>query len=81
MSSLRCNLLRRAFGVSDRIVADVKVPYVGFERADDSDAALRLRIPTKDGFTNPKCIATIYVTDKISCDDRPDRGYNWFSGS
>jgi DMSO/TMAO reductase YedYZ molybdopterin-dependent catalytic subunit len=41
---------------------------------------LKIRIPTKLGFKNPKWVTALYVTN-----DRPrgfwsDRGYNWFSG-
>jgi DMSO/TMAO reductase YedYZ molybdopterin-dependent catalytic subunit len=42
---------------------------------------LRLRIPTKLGFKNPKFIAAIYVTNTNPGGYWADQGYNWFSGS
>ncbi|MBI1309460.1 MAG: molybdopterin-dependent oxidoreductase [Proteobacteria bacterium] len=41
---------------------------------------LRLRIPTKLGFKNPKHIASLYVTNSYPGGYWEDQGYNWFSG-
>ena len=42
---------------------------------------LKLRIPTKLGFTNPKYIAALFVTNTDSGGYWENQGYNWFSGS
>jgi DMSO/TMAO reductase YedYZ molybdopterin-dependent catalytic subunit len=42
---------------------------------------MKVRIPTKLGFKNPKHVMAIYVTDKDLGGYWEDRGYNWFSGS
>lgn len=42
---------------------------------------MKLRVPTKLGFKNPKHIAEIYVTDDYPGGYWEDQGYNWFSGS
>ena len=44
-------------------------------------APLRLRIPTKLGFKNPKYISAISVTNDNPGGYWEDQGYNWFSGS
>jgi len=44
-------------------------------------APLRLRIPTKLGFKNPKYISTITVTNEYPGGYWEDQGYDWFSGS
>jgi DMSO/TMAO reductase YedYZ molybdopterin-dependent catalytic subunit len=44
-------------------------------------APVRLRIPTKLGFKNPKNIAAITVTNDYPGGYWEDQGYNWFSGS
>ena len=43
-------------------------------------APLRLRIPTKLGFKNPKYIASMTVTNDYPGGYWEDQGYNWFSG-
>jgi DMSO/TMAO reductase YedYZ molybdopterin-dependent catalytic subunit len=43
-------------------------------------APLRLRIPTKLGFKNPKYIASMSVTNDYPGGYWEDQGYNWFSG-
>ena len=43
-------------------------------------APLRLRIPTKLGFKNPKYIASMAVTNDYPGGYWEDRGYDWFSG-
>ena len=50
--------------------ADVKYGY-----------PLRLRIPTKLGFKNPKFIHEIFVSNDYPGGYWEDKGYNWFSGS
>jgi DMSO/TMAO reductase YedYZ molybdopterin-dependent catalytic subunit len=42
---------------------------------------LKLRVPTKLGFKNPKHIAAIFVTNEYPGGYWEDQGYNWFSGS
>ena len=41
---------------------------------------LRLKIPIKLGYKNPKHITAIYVTNTFSGGYWEDRGYNWFAG-
>ena len=41
---------------------------------------MKLRIPTKLGFKNPKHIAAIFVTNDYPGGYWEDQGYNWFSG-
>lgn len=42
---------------------------------------MRLRMPTKLGFKNPKHIAALFVTNDYPGGYWEDKGYNWFSGS
>jgi DMSO/TMAO reductase YedYZ molybdopterin-dependent catalytic subunit len=42
---------------------------------------VRLRIPTKLGFKNPKSLIALGVTNVYSGGYWEDQGYNWFSGS
>jgi DMSO/TMAO reductase YedYZ molybdopterin-dependent catalytic subunit len=42
---------------------------------------LKLRVPTKLGFKNPKHIAAMFVTNTYPGGYWEDQGYNWFSGS
>ncbi len=42
---------------------------------------MKLRIPTKLGFKNPKHIKAIFVTNTYPGGYWEDQGYNWFSGS
>jgi DMSO/TMAO reductase YedYZ molybdopterin-dependent catalytic subunit len=42
---------------------------------------LKLRVPTKLGFKNPKHIAALFVTNDYPGGYWEDQGYNWFSGS
>jgi DMSO/TMAO reductase YedYZ molybdopterin-dependent catalytic subunit len=42
---------------------------------------LRLRIPTKLGFKNPKSLIALGVTNTYPGGYWEDQGYNWFSGS
>jgi DMSO/TMAO reductase YedYZ molybdopterin-dependent catalytic subunit len=41
---------------------------------------LKIRIPTKLGFKNPKWVTAMYVTNTEPRGFWTDRGYNWFSG-
>jgi hypothetical protein len=41
---------------------------------------LKIRIPTKLGFKNPKWVTAMYVTNMEPRGFWSDRGYNWFSG-
>lgn len=42
---------------------------------------MKLRIPTKLGYKNPKHIQTIFVTNTYPGGYWEDQGYNWFGGS
>jgi len=42
---------------------------------------MKLRMPTKLGFKNPKHITAIFVTNDYPGGYWEDQGYNWFSGS
>jgi DMSO/TMAO reductase YedYZ molybdopterin-dependent catalytic subunit len=42
---------------------------------------IKVRIPTKLGFKNPKHIAAIFVTNEYPGGYWEDKGYNWYSGS
>jgi DMSO/TMAO reductase YedYZ molybdopterin-dependent catalytic subunit len=42
---------------------------------------MKLRIPTKLGFKNPKHVMAMYVTNTNPGGYWEDKGYNWFSGS
>jgi len=44
-------------------------------------APVRLRIPTKLGFKNPKSVVQLAVTNIYPGGYWEDQGYNWFSGS
>ena len=41
---------------------------------------LKVRVPTKLGFKNPKHVVAIYVTNENPGGYWEDQGYNWFSG-
>jgi DMSO/TMAO reductase YedYZ molybdopterin-dependent catalytic subunit len=58
-----------AFRYADQILP----PRYGFP--------MKLRIPTKLGFKNPKHIRAIFVTNMYPGGYWEDNGYNWFSGS
>jgi DMSO/TMAO reductase YedYZ molybdopterin-dependent catalytic subunit len=58
-----------AFRFADQILP----PKYGFP--------MKLRMPTKLGFKNPKHIASIFVTNTYPGGYWEDQGYNWFSGS
>ena len=42
---------------------------------------LKLRVPTKLGYKNPKYISEIFVTNVNPGGYWEDQGYNWFGGS
>ena len=42
---------------------------------------MKLRIPTKLGFKNPKHVMAMFVTNENPGGYWEDKGYNWFSGS
>jgi len=42
---------------------------------------MRIRIPTKLGFKNPKLVTAMFVTNEYPGGYWEDKGYNWFSGS
>ena len=42
---------------------------------------MKLRMPTKLGFKNPKHIVAMFVTNTYPGGYWEDKGYNWFSGS
>ena len=42
---------------------------------------MKLRMPTKLGFKNPKHITALYVTNTYPGGYWEDQGYNWYSGS
>jgi DMSO/TMAO reductase YedYZ molybdopterin-dependent catalytic subunit len=42
---------------------------------------MKLRVPTKLGFKNPKHIMALFVTNTYPGGYWEDQGYNWFSGS
>ena len=42
---------------------------------------MKLRVPTKLGFKNPKHIVALFVTNENPGGYWEDKGYNWFSGS
>ncbi len=56
------------FKISDEVLA----PRYGYP--------LKLRIPTKLGFKNPKWITAMFVTNRFPGGFWEDRGYNWFGG-
>jgi DMSO/TMAO reductase YedYZ molybdopterin-dependent catalytic subunit len=42
---------------------------------------MKLRMPTKLGYKNPKYITALYVTNRYPGGYWEDQGYNWFGGS
>jgi DMSO/TMAO reductase YedYZ molybdopterin-dependent catalytic subunit len=42
---------------------------------------MKIRIPTKLGFKNPKLVTAMFVTNEYPGGYWEDKGYNWFSGS
>jgi DMSO/TMAO reductase YedYZ molybdopterin-dependent catalytic subunit len=56
-----------------RFADEILPPKYGFP--------MKLRIPTKLGFKNPKHIMSMFVTNEYPGGYWEDQGYNWFSGS
>lgn len=42
---------------------------------------MKLRMPTKLGYKNPKHIQAIFVSNTFNRGYWEDQGYNWFGGS
>ena len=42
---------------------------------------MKVRVPTKLGFKNPKFVRAVFVTNEYPGGFWEDQGYNWFSGS
>ena len=55
--------------------------FLGAPLTPPFGAPVRLRIPTKLGFKNPKSIVQLAVTNIYPGGYWADQGYNWFSGS
>jgi DMSO/TMAO reductase YedYZ molybdopterin-dependent catalytic subunit len=55
--------------------------FLGAPLTPPFGAPVRLRIPTKLGFKNPKSVTQIAVTNVYPGGYWEDQGYNWFSGS
>lgn len=55
--------------------------FLGAPLTPPFGAPVRLRIPTKLGFKNPKSVTQIAVTNIYPGGYWEDQGYNWFSGS
>jgi DMSO/TMAO reductase YedYZ molybdopterin-dependent catalytic subunit len=55
--------------------------FLGQPLTPEFGAPVRLRIPTKLGFKNPKSIVQLAVTNIYPGGYWEDQGYNWFSGS
>lgn len=55
--------------------------YDGAELPPKYGYPMKLRVPTKLGFKNPKHIAALFVTNTYPGGYWEDQGYNWFSGS
>src|SRR5258705_210406 len=56
-----------------RFADEILPPMYGFP--------MKLRIPTKLGFKNPKHIMSMFVSNEYPGGYWEDQGYNWFSGS
>ena len=55
--------------------------FLGAPLTPPFGAPVRLRIPTKLGFKNPKSLVHLAVTNVYPGGYWEDQGYNWFSGS
>jgi DMSO/TMAO reductase YedYZ molybdopterin-dependent catalytic subunit len=75
-----------------RVGADTSAKYVGFKCADDYYESIdmptakygfpmKLRMPTKLGYKNPKHIVEMFVTNTFPGGYWVGQGYNWFGGS
>jgi DMSO/TMAO reductase YedYZ molybdopterin-dependent catalytic subunit len=54
--------------------------FAGAALPADYGMPLRLRVPTKLGFKNPKHIMALFVSNSYPGGYWEDQGYNWFSG-
>jgi DMSO/TMAO reductase YedYZ molybdopterin-dependent catalytic subunit len=54
--------------------------FAGAPLPADYGMPLRLRVPTKLGFKNPKHIVALFVSNSYPGGYWEDQGYNWFSG-
>jgi DMSO/TMAO reductase YedYZ molybdopterin-dependent catalytic subunit len=54
--------------------------FAGAPLPADYGMPLRLRVPTKLGFKNPKHIMALFVSNSYPGGYWEDQGYNWFSG-
>jgi len=68
-----------------RIGADMTAKYVHFAFAGGTlptkfGFPMRIRMPTKLGFKNPKHVIGLAVLNNYTGGYWEDRGYNWFSG-
>src|SRR6201991_3393116 len=68
------------------IGADTKAKYVWFQCADEIlpvayGYPMKIRVPTKLGFKNPKYVISMEVTNEYKGGFWEDQGYNSFSGS
>ncbi|NEU12903.1 molybdopterin-dependent oxidoreductase [Methylobacterium sp. BTF04] len=59
----------------------IALDYAGAPLPDRYGYPIKLRIPTKLGFKNPKQILAMTVTNDYPGGYWEDQGYNWFSGS
>jgi DMSO/TMAO reductase YedYZ molybdopterin-dependent catalytic subunit len=55
--------------------------FLGAPLTPPFGAPVRLRIPTKLGFKNPKSVTSLTVTNVYPGGYWADQGYNWYSGS
>jgi DMSO/TMAO reductase YedYZ molybdopterin-dependent catalytic subunit len=81
------------FTCADRYYSSIDMPsalhpqtilaldFVGKPLPPEFGYPMRLRIPTKLGFKNPKHIVSLTVTNTYPGGYWEDQGYNWFSGS
>jgi DMSO/TMAO reductase YedYZ molybdopterin-dependent catalytic subunit len=55
--------------------------YDGQQLPEKYGYPMKLRMPTKLGYKNPKHIMEIFVTNTFPGGYWVDQGYNWFGGS
>jgi DMSO/TMAO reductase YedYZ molybdopterin-dependent catalytic subunit len=86
---VRCDVIFALAGAATEEAARAKIiqgaTFLTFKISDEILAPrygypLKLRIPTKLGFKNPKWITAIFVTNRFPGVFWEDRGYNWFAG-
>ena len=58
----------------------IALTYAGQPLPVKYGAPMKLRVPTKLGFKNPKHIMSMFVTNDYPGGYWEDQGYNWFSG-